>query len=73
MKYICPQCGKENEISLAQSASALGKEGIKTILQTPELTRKDWQKKGGTVRAAKYSKEQIKAWCRLGGRPKKKK
>jgi len=28
---------------------------------------------GGKVRATKYSKEQIKKWGKMGGRPKKKK
>lgn len=71
MKYTCPQCGRETDIPLADCAAAMGKSGIETIMRTPEETRKDWQKKGGDIRASKYSKEQLSEWSKKGGRPKK--
>lgn len=73
MKFTCPQCGRETDIPLADCAAAMGKTGIKTILQTPELTRKDWRSKGGIARSTKFSKEQLSEWASRGGRPKKKK
>ncbi len=71
MKYQCPKCGTESEISLEDCARSMGKKGIETILRTPEETRKDWRSKGGDVRASKYSKEQLTEWAKKGGRPRK--
>lgn len=36
------------------------------------LTQKEFASLGGKKRAKKYSKEQLSAWAKKGGRPKKK-
>jgi hypothetical protein len=35
------------------------------------LVQTELGKKGGKARAAKYSPEQLQAWAKLGGRPRK--
>jgi hypothetical protein len=59
-----------------QYLSQIGRKGAKS--QARKLgsrlhsIRSRMGKKGGKARAAKYPKTQLKAWAKLGGRPRKK-
>jgi hypothetical protein len=63
------------EESVRQYLSSIGRKGAKS--QARKLgsrlhsVRSRMGMKGGKARAAKYPKAQLKAWAKLGGRPRK--
>jgi hypothetical protein len=64
------------EESVRQYLSTIGRKGAKSQARTLgdklHEVRSAMGKKGGKARAAKFSKAQLKAWAKLGGRPPKK-